>query len=112
MQLRKLEEIAKRILKQHEVPDFSTIFYRMSRIPIEVLKGFLEYLGKMCSKIFLNGHKSHLILIGDGTCFTYNDKRICRNGKKSSRYVRCFALGVVLPNNKVCILTRMILKIH
>ncbi len=26
--------------------DFSTIFYRMSRIPIEVLKVFLEYLGK------------------------------------------------------------------
>jgi len=109
LSFRDLELFAAQLLGRgrESVPDFSTYYYRLRKLPPDLLVDFLNFLAR---KLLSKYHKQIKFLVIDGTGFKYDELyplKILRglDIKKVKSHVKVVALSVHLKNGKRFVLT-------
>lgn len=107
LSFRDLELFAVQLLGRENVPDFSTYYYRLQKLPPDLLVDFLNFLAR---KLLSKHHKQIKFLVIDGTGFKYDELyplKILRglDIKKVKSHVKVVALSVHLRNGKRFVLT-------
>jgi len=107
LSFRDLEHFAAQIFGRENVPDFSTYYYRLKKLPHILL---IDYLNFTSRRLLGKYHRQIKFLIVDGTGFKYDEiypLRILRGLeiKRVKSHVKTVVLSVHLENGKRFILT-------
>ncbi len=107
LSFRELEHFAVQIFGRENVPDFTTYYYRLKKLPPYLLIDFLNFISR---RLLGKYHRQVRFLIVDGTGFKYDELyplKILRGLeiKKVKSHVKTVVLSVHLDNGKRFVLT-------
>jgi len=107
LSFRELELLAVQVFGRENIPDFSTYYYRLKKLPYYLLTDFVNFTSR---RLLGKYHKQVKFLIIDGTGFKYDELyplKILRGLeiKKVRSHVKVVVLSVHLENGKRFVLT-------